>query len=51
MKISASKLMRGSEYDPLKVVQYNFVDHVHTDIGPDVMNTFCLVHKKYPRLR
>ena len=51
MKISASKLMRGSEYDLLKVVQYNFVDHVHTDIGPDVMNTFCLVHNKYPNIK
>ena len=51
MKISASRLMKGMEYEPLKVVQYNFVDTVHFDVGPDIVNTFHLVHKDYPEIR
>ena len=38
MKLSASRLIRGMEYEDLKVVQYNFVDHVNVNIGPDIIN-------------
>ena len=51
MKISASRLTRGMEYEPFKVIQYNFVDHVHTNIGPDIINPFGLVHKNYPEIK
>ena len=49
MKLSA--LVRGMEYEDLKVVQYNFVDHVNMNIGPDIVNEFRLVHSKYPEIR
>ena len=39
------------EYEDLKVVQYNFVDHVNVNIGPDIINQFHLVHSKYPEIR
>ena len=51
MKISASRLMKGMEYEPLKVVQYNFVDTVHFDVGSDIVNTFHLVYKDYPEIK
>ena len=51
MKISASKLIRGQEYKDLKVVQYNFVDDVHANIGPLLDNQFVLTHKDYPDIR
>lgn len=51
MKLSASRLIRGMEYEDLKVVQYNFVDHVNVNIGPDIINQFHLVHSKYPEIR
>ena len=51
MKLSASRLVRGMEYEDLKVVQYNFVDHVNMNIGPDIVNEFRLVHSKYPEIR
>ena len=51
MKLSASRLVRGMEYENLKVVQYNFVDHVNMNIGPDIVNEFRLVHSKYPEIR
>ena len=51
MKLSASRLIRGMEYEDLKVIQYNFVDNVSVNIGPDIVNEFCLVHSKYPEIR
>ena len=51
MKLSASRLIRGMEYEDLKVVQYNFVDNVNVNIGPDIVNEFRLVHSKYPEIR
>ena len=51
MKLSAPRLVRGMEYENLKVVQYNFVDHVNMNIGPDIINQFHLVHSKYPKIR
>ena len=51
MKLSASRLVRGMKYEDLKVVQYNFVDHVNVNIGPDIINQFHLVHSKYPEIR
>ena len=32
MKLSASRLIRGMEYEDLKVIQYNFVDNVSVNI-------------------
>ena len=51
MKLSASRLARGMKYEDLKVVQYNFVDNVNVNIGPDIVNEFHLVHSKYPEIR
>ncbi len=51
MKISASRLILGREYEPLKVVQYNFVDKVRFEVGPKIVNTFHLVHKDYPKIK
>ena len=51
MKLSASRLVRGMKYEDLKVVQYNFVDNVNVNIGPDIINQFHLVHSKYPEIR
>ena len=51
MKLSASRLIRGMEYEDLKVIQYNFVDNVSVNIGPDIVNEFHLVHSKYPEIR
>ena len=51
MKLSASKLAIGDEYKDLKVIQYNFVDKVHTNIGPLLDNEFVLTHKDYPDIR
>ena len=51
MKLSASRLVRGMKYEDLKVVQYNFVDNVNVNIGPDNINQFHLVHSKYPEIR
>ena len=51
MKLSASRLVRGMKYEDLKVVQYNFVDNVNVNIGPDIVNEFRLVHSKYPKIR
>ena len=51
MKLSASRLIRGMEYEDLKVIQYNFVDNVSVNIGPDIVNEFRLVHSKYPEIR
>ena len=50
MKLSASRLIRGMEYEDLKVIQYNFVDNVSVNIGPDIVNEFRLVHSKYPEI-
>lgn len=40
MKLSASRLIRGMEYEDLKVVQYNFVDHVNVNIGQILLINF-----------
>ena len=48
MKISSSNISRGVNYKDTKVIQYNFVDNVKTNVGPDIINKFHLAHEKYP---
>ena len=52
MKLSVSKIVKGMAYEnDKKIIQFNFVDNIHTNIGPNIINSFHLTHDEYPEIK